>query len=102
MLRLYGLIPASINVLIAPYRCLTKAALRQIVGEVVRGRMDSKAAAAYVAAWVEKNDILEAEREKFRDTAEAEIVSLHEGNFARYQIRPSEFEAWQQVWKESM
>jgi hypothetical protein len=48
----------------------------------------------------EKNDIPEAEREKFRDVAEAE--RLHEGNFARYQIRPSEFEAWQQVWKESM
>jgi hypothetical protein len=85
-----------------PFRFKHKAALRQIVGEVVRGRMDRKAAAAYVAAWVEKNDIPESEREKFRDMAEAELVSLHEGNFARYQIRPSEFEAWQQVWKESM
>jgi hypothetical protein len=85
-----------------PFRFKHKAALRQIVGEVVRGRMDRKAAAAYVAAWVEKNDIPEAEREKFRDMAEAELVSLHEGNFARYQIRPSEFEAWQHVWKESM
>jgi Fic family protein len=85
-----------------PFRFKHKAALRQIVGEVVRGRMDRKAAAAYVAAWVKKNDIPEAEREKFRDIAEAELVSLHEGNFARYQIRPSEFEAWQQVWKESM
>jgi len=78
----------------------TRPPLRQIVGEVVRGRMDRKAAAAYVAAWVQKNDIPEAEREKFRDMAEAELVSLHEGNFARYQIRPSEFEAWQQVWTE--
>ena len=60
--------------------------------------MDRKAAAAYVAAWVEKNDILDAEREKFRDTAEAELVSLHEGNFARYQIRPSEFAAWRESW----
>jgi hypothetical protein len=85
-----------------PFRFKYKAALRQIVGEVVRGRMDRKAAAAYVAAWVEKNHIPEAEREKFRDMAEAELVSLHEGNFARYQIRPSEFEAWQQVWKESL
>jgi hypothetical protein len=84
-----------------PFRFKHKAALRQIVGEVVRGRMDRKAAAAYVAAWVQKNDIPEAEREKFRDMAEAELVSLHEGNFARYQIRPSEFEAWQQVWTES-
>jgi hypothetical protein len=31
---------------------------------------------------------------------EAELVSLHEGSLARYQIRPSEFDAWQQVWTE--
>jgi len=83
-----------------PFRFKHKAALRQIVGEAVRGRMDRKAAAAYITAWVEKNGIPEPEREKFRDMAEVELVSLHEGNFARYQIRPSEFEAWQQVWAE--
>jgi hypothetical protein len=81
-----------------PFRFKHKAALRQIVGEVVRGHMDRKAAAAYVAGWVEKNDIPQAEREKFRDMAEAELLSLHEGNFARYQIRPSEFEAWLKNW----
>jgi len=81
-----------------PFRFKHKAALRQIVGEVVRGRMDRKTAAAHVAAWVEKNAIPEAEREKFRDMAEAELVSLHEGNFARYQIRPSEFAAWRESW----
>jgi hypothetical protein len=81
-----------------PFRFKHKAALRQIVGEVVRGRMNRKAAAAYVAAWVEKNDIPEAEREKFRDMAEAELLGLHEGNFARYQIKPSEFTAWQESW----
>jgi hypothetical protein len=57
---------------------------------------------AFVSAWVEKNAIPQSEREKFRDMAETELVSLHEGNFARYQIRPIEFEAWQQVWVESM
>ena len=80
-----------------PFRSRHKAALRQVVGEVVRGPMDRKAAAAYIASWVEKN-IAEEEREKFRNMAEAELLSLHEGNFARYQIRPSEFAAWQQVW----
>ncbi len=83
-----------------PFRFKHKAALRQIVGEVVRGRIDRKAAAGYITNWVEKNGIPEAEREKFRDMAESELVSLHEGNFARYQIRPSEFEAWQQIWGE--
>ncbi|PYT95156.1 MAG: hypothetical protein DMG38_28060 [Acidobacteria bacterium] len=82
-----------------PFRVKHKAALRQIVGDVVRGRMDRKAAAAYIASWVEKN-LPEADREKFRDMAESELLSLHEGNFARYQIRPSEFAAWQQVWSE--
>jgi hypothetical protein len=47
--------------------------------------------------WVDKN-LPEADREKFRDMAESELLSLHEGNFARYQIRPSEFQGWQQAW----
>jgi hypothetical protein len=83
-----------------PFRFKHKATLRQIVGEVVRGRMDRKVAAGHITDWVEKNGIPEAERENFRDMAESELVSLHEGNFARYQIRPGEFEAWQQVWGE--
>ena len=83
-----------------PFRFRHRAALRQIVGEVVRAKMDKKAAAAFITAWVEKNGIPETEREKFRDMAESELVSLHEGNFARYQIRPSEFAAWQEVWGE--
>ena len=36
--------------------------------------------------------------ERFREAAERELLSLHEGNFARYRVRPSEFEAWQEVW----
>jgi hypothetical protein len=30
--------------------------------------------------------------------AEANLLGLHEGNFARYQLRPAEFAAWQEVW----
>lgn len=82
-----------------PFRLKHKDALRQIVTEVVRRQMDKKAAAAYIATWVEKN-LSEEDREKFRDMTETELLSLHEGNFARYQIRPSEFRAWQQVWSD--
>lgn len=32
------------------------------------------------------------------EIAETELLGLHEGNFARYQIRPSEFAAWQTAW----
>jgi hypothetical protein len=45
--------------------------------------MDKKAAAAHVAAWVGEH-IDGAERERFREIAESELLALHEGNFARY------------------
>jgi hypothetical protein len=32
--------------------------------------------------------------------AESDLLGLHEGNFARYQLRPTEFAAWQEVWGE--
>jgi hypothetical protein len=60
----------------------------------------------YLRAGAEEDDFVDhagdfqAEREKFRDMAESELVSLHEGNFARYQIRPGEFETWQHLWGE--
>jgi hypothetical protein len=80
-----------------PFRLRHRAALRQIVGEVVRGRIDRKAAAAHISSWVGDN-VMPAERERFREAAETELLSLHEGNFARYQIGPSEFAAWKAVW----
>ena len=81
-----------------PFRLRHRAALRDVVGAVVRGRMDKKHAAAHVAAWTREH--IEAdERAQFQEIAENELLGLHEGNFARYQIRPSEFAAWQQAWK---
>jgi hypothetical protein len=59
--------------------------------------MDKKQAAAHVSAWTREHIEPEA-RERFKETAEGELLGMHEGNFARYQIRPSEFAAWQEAW----
>jgi Fic family protein len=80
-----------------PFRLRHRAALREVVGAVVHGRMDKKRALTHLKDWT-KSHIDAADREKFREIAEDELLGLHEGNFARYQIRPSEFEAWRQVW----
>lgn len=80
-----------------PFRLQHRAALRDVVGEVIRARLDRKAAGAHIAKWVEEK-VAPADRERFREMAESELLSLHEGNFARYEIRPAEFAAWQQVW----
>ena len=80
-----------------PFRLRYRDALRTIVAEIVRVGMDRKIASAHVASWVEAN-LPEADREAFREVAENELLGLHEGNFARYAIRPREFAAWQDVW----
>lgn len=80
-----------------PFRLRHRAALREVVGAIIRERMDKKQAIAHVSEWTQGH-IDPGERERFKETAEGELVSLHEGNFARYQIRPSEFAAWQKAW----
>jgi Fic/DOC family/Helix-turn-helix domain len=80
-----------------PFRLRLRAELRTIIGAVVRGRMDKKKAATHIASWTAKN-IADADRAQFREIAETELSSLHEGNFARYQIKPSEFKLWRDAW----
>ena len=80
-----------------PFRLRYREALRRVVGEVVRGGMNRRAAADHVAAWVAAN-VEQDDQEKFREIAENELLGLHEGNFARYAIRPGEFAAWRDIW----
>src|SRR5208337_789869 len=81
-----------------PFKQLHREALRQLVGDVVRRRMDRKEAGAHIAGWV-KSNIAADEQGRFREMAESDLLSLHEGNFARLQVRPSEFAAWQIAWE---
>jgi len=80
-----------------PFRIRHSASLRQVVSEVVRGRFTRGAAFTYLAHWAEEH-IASADRERFREMSENELLNLHEGNFARYQIRPGEFAEWQTIW----
>ena len=80
-----------------PFRLRHRQDLREVVAAVVRRRMGKKEAIAHVKDWTQGH-IDPADRDRFRETAENELLSLHEGNFARYQIRPSEFTAWREAW----
>lgn len=35
----------------------------------------------------------------FVAAVEIELIGLHEGNFARYKVRPSEYYTWKGVWE---
>ena len=80
-----------------PFRLQYRSALREVGGAVIRERMNTKRATAWIAAWAREH-VDQPHRERFREVAERELLNLHEGNFARYRVRPSEFAAWQEVW----
>ena len=83
-----------------PFRLRHREALRSLVGEIVRTSMPRRQAAAHIAAYAQQN-VAAKEREPFREVAENELLSLHEGNFARYGVRPAAFRAWQQAWNKA-
>lgn len=80
-----------------PFLLKHRVGLRQIVNEIVRAQMDKKSALTRIAEWA-KNSIGPDEQETFREVVKNELLGLHEGNFARYQIKPSEFETRWKIW----
>ncbi len=81
-----------------PFRLRYRAALRDIVSSVILQAMEQISAAQHIANWTSEN-IDEIDRARFIEAAETELLSLHEGNFARYAVRPSEYDAWRKVWE---
>lgn len=81
-----------------PFRLRYREQLRELIAELVRARVGRKDAVARIAAW-SKKEIDPGDHKRFAEIAEGELIGLHEGNFARYRIRPSEFAAWRQVWE---
>jgi hypothetical protein len=80
------------------FRLRHRERLKEVVAAVVRGRMDKKAATSFVRREAKK--LPEANDQKhFAEVAETELASLHEGNFARYRVRPAEFAAWRKGWR---
>lgn len=71
--------------------------IASIVADIVRQKLDKKAAAVRIRNAVEQQ-ISPVDQARFMEIVEIELMSLHEGNFARFRLRPAEFEAWQKGW----
>lgn len=76
-----------------PFRMRYRQQIAGVVSEVVRQLMDRGTAMAFVTREAERQ-VAEADRHRFVEVARAELGALHEGNIARYRIRPSEFHQW--------
>ena len=72
--------------------------LKSAVSRVILQKLDKSKASSEIAAFAEES-IPSADRARFTEIAESELIGLHEGNFARFRVRPSEFFAWKGAWE---
>lgn len=78
------------------FRLRYRQALIACVGEVIRQIGNGNAVdTGEILSRLAMNLVGENDREHFIKVAKEEIDALHEGNFARYRLRPSEFSDWQ-------
>ncbi|RAJ87422.1 Fic/DOC family protein [Chitinophaga dinghuensis] len=79
-----------------PFRLKYRDKIGAIVYEIITDVIPPEIAVMIIN---EKAQILPAEdRSRFIEAVDTELLSLHEGNFARFRVRPSEFEKWRSVW----
>ncbi len=81
-----------------PFRLRHRALIGQMVRAIVQDALDKRQAAKRIMTEA-TTTVPGAERSKLIEVVEAELESLHEGNIARYRLRPSEFVRWYSDWK---
>ncbi len=79
------------------FRLQHSESLRELVGNMVRHRIGRKEVPAHIASWAMRNIPLAA-RKEFSEIVKSELLALHEGNYARHKISPTEFAAWRESW----
>ena len=84
---------AEPNLLKLRYRTQIQEIVRSIILEKIKGDV----VVAKIRELIEASDLPEAEHDELFNIIENEIVSLHDGNIARFKVRPSEYQAWKEV-----
>jgi Fic family protein len=80
-----------------PFRLRYRALVIEIISEVVRGCMDKSTATAFIKQRTIEN-APQDDQARLVEVVETEVISLHEGNIARYRLRPLEYQAWKKTW----
>lgn len=81
-----------------PFRMRYRALVAQTVAAIVNGNLDKKAAPAFIRRRA-ADVVTESDRARFIEIVETELSSLHEGNIARYRLRPLQYKQWHEAWR---
>ena len=77
-----------------PFRMKYRSLLTEIIREVVL--QSAGQAQEVVTTWAEEH-LPEDDQQRFINLVHAELKGLHEGNIARFRLRPAEFAAWKGI-----
>jgi hypothetical protein len=81
-----------------PIRLAYRDQLREVVRDMVQKGILAKPVA--LKAWAQAHSIPSADLELFVNAAREEFVDLHEGSLRKYGLRPSEYQAWNNLAKD--
>jgi hypothetical protein len=79
-----------------PFRLRYRQIIRELITDIIVSACQPKKASIMIKT--KSKELPIEDQGKFIESVESELLSLHEGNFARYKIRPSEFKCWQEIW----
>jgi len=80
-----------------PFRMQYREQITQAVAEVVRKKMSKPQAVSHLQGFASQR-VKAADRKRFIEVVENQLLSLHEGNMARYRLRSGEFGRWRETW----
>lgn len=80
-----------------PFRLRYRNLIFETIANIVIKKMNRKDAIKSIKM-IAISSVPPENQSRFIETVEIELRSLHEGNIARYRLRPSEYELWQKVW----
>lgn len=81
-----------------PFRIRYRNIIADTLANIVKEKINKKSATTYIKQQAQKH-IPEEDQKRFVEVVETEAMNLHEGNIARYRLRPSEYQEWQEVWR---
>jgi hypothetical protein len=81
-----------------PFRMRYRDLVAELVAGVVRQVLGKQAATALIRQRAMEAVIAE-DQARLVEVVETELMGLHEGNIARYRLRPAEYKAWRAAWR---
>lgn len=81
-----------------PFRLRYRNLVGETAAKIVLDQMNKKIATAYIQQRATQN-VPREDQARFIEVVETEVMSLHEGNIARYRLQPAQYRHWREAWR---